>query len=196
MAESMDGDSAGAMNAEGTEIDGPLDPGRPTFPARRSRSRITRPSLQRPQEPSPTLSICRGHGARRQRQGGTQPRRNPHHAERQGPVPRTVLMTGRAPRIATKRCSGTARSWSWPMHLTRHGVAVLRLDDRGVGASSGTLRRRHHRGFRDRHQAACGFLQVTRRGIDPSRVGLIGTVRPAARSHWWRRAPRGWRSSS
>jgi hypothetical protein len=58
-------------------------------------------------------------------------------------------------------------------HLTRAGIAVLRLDDRGVGASSGRFGTATTRDFAGDAHAAVEFLRG-RREIDPTRIGLIG----------------------
>ena len=57
--------------------------------------------------------------------------------------------------------------------LARQGVAVLRLDDRGVGQSGGDSRLATSTDRVRDAQAALSFLRL-RPTVDPSRVGLIG----------------------
>jgi dienelactone hydrolase len=57
--------------------------------------------------------------------------------------------------------------------LSRRGIAVLRLDDRGVGASSGTAMSSTSTDFADDTRAAIAYLR-TRKEIDGNRIGIIG----------------------
>ena len=58
-------------------------------------------------------------------------------------------------------------------HLTRHGIAVLRCDDRGVGASSGNTAQSTSSDFADDALAQVAYLR-TRPEIDKAHVGLLG----------------------
>ena len=57
--------------------------------------------------------------------------------------------------------------------LGRRGVAVLRLDDRALGASIGPVTGVTSESFADDIRAAVAYLR-TRREIDPDRIGIIG----------------------
>jgi pimeloyl-ACP methyl ester carboxylesterase len=57
--------------------------------------------------------------------------------------------------------------------LTREGVAVLRYDDRGVGASTGTFSTATVSDFAADAEAALAFLSA-RDDADPDRLGLLG----------------------
>ncbi len=56
--------------------------------------------------------------------------------------------------------------------LTRRGIAVLRLDDRGIGGSGGDVNGTSA-DFADDIRAAVGYLRA-RRDIDPDRIALVG----------------------
>lgn len=58
-------------------------------------------------------------------------------------------------------------------YLTRKGIAVLRLDDRGVGGSEGNIRDATSDDFAGDVIAGLEFLK-TRKEIDPKKMGLIG----------------------
>jgi alpha/beta superfamily hydrolase len=58
-------------------------------------------------------------------------------------------------------------------HLTRHGVAVLRYDDRGVAKSTGSFDGATSDDFAADALAAVEFLK-TRKEIDPKRIGILG----------------------
>ena len=58
-------------------------------------------------------------------------------------------------------------------HLTRQGIAVLRLDDRGIGGSTGNPATATTQDFAHDASAAVDFLRG-RAEIDPKRIGFIG----------------------
>jgi hypothetical protein len=58
-------------------------------------------------------------------------------------------------------------------HLTRHGIAALRLDDRGVGGSTGSLALVTLDDFAADAAAAVRFL-AARPDVDHARIGLVG----------------------
>jgi dipeptidyl aminopeptidase/acylaminoacyl peptidase len=57
--------------------------------------------------------------------------------------------------------------------LSRRGIAVLRLDDRGIGGSSAGAPTATSADFADDIRAALAWLR-TRNDIDPARLGLVG----------------------
>lgn len=58
-------------------------------------------------------------------------------------------------------------------YLTRNGIAVLRVDDRGVGGSEGNIREATSEDFADDVLTGVEFLK-SRKEIDPVKIGLIG----------------------
>jgi pimeloyl-ACP methyl ester carboxylesterase len=58
-------------------------------------------------------------------------------------------------------------------HLTRHGVAVLRVDDRGVGGSTGSTMDSTSEDFAGDVLAGIEFLK-SRKEVNAERIGLIG----------------------
>ena len=58
-------------------------------------------------------------------------------------------------------------------HLTRNGIAVLRVDDRGVGQTTGEVKNATSADFTNDVLAGIAYLK-TRTEIDPKQIGLIG----------------------
>jgi len=58
-------------------------------------------------------------------------------------------------------------------HLTRHGIVVLRVDDRGMGGSSGDTMKSTSADFAEDVLAGIQFLK-TRKEVNQAQIGLIG----------------------
>jgi uncharacterized protein len=90
-----------------------------------------------------------------------------------GPHPAVLLITGSGPQDRNETTSGHRPFLVWADFLTRRGFAVLRMDDRGVGGSSGKLLDSTDEEFADDALRAVAYLK-TRQEIDPRRIGLVG----------------------
>lgn len=90
-----------------------------------------------------------------------------------GSFPCAVLITGSGPEDRDETVFGHRPFLVLADHLTREGIAVLRSDDRGVGASTGSAARATSEDFAGDVRAAVAYLK-TRKEIDPARIGLIG----------------------
>lgn len=88
-----------------------------------------------------------------------------------GPFPAAVLITGSGPEDRDETIFGHRPFRVLADHLTRRGVAVLRLDDRGVGQSTGTFAGATSEDFASDALAAVQFLRVRK---DVAKIGLIG----------------------
>ncbi len=91
----------------------------------------------------------------------------------QAPVPAVVLITGSGPQNRDEEIFGFKPFRLIADHLGRNGVAVLRYDDRGVGASTGSINEGTTEDFAKDALAGVAFLK-TRPAIDPKRIGLCG----------------------
>ena len=90
-----------------------------------------------------------------------------------GRVPAALLISGSGPQNRDLEVADHKPFLVLADHLTRLGVAVLRVDDRGVGGSTGDTWQSTSRDKADDVLAGVGFLRAHDR-IDPDRVGLIG----------------------
>jgi len=94
----------------------------------------------------------------------------------EGPHPAVVLISGSGPQNRDQEIDFVPgyRPFKWiAEHLSARGIAVLRHDDRGVGASTGDFASATTADFALDAEAAVSYL-VSRPDIDPGRVGLLG----------------------
>ena len=89
------------------------------------------------------------------------------------PHPAVLLLAGSGPQDRNGTASGHRPWLVLAACLARRGVAVLRMDDRGVGGSNGSLLDSTDEDFAGDALAAVGFLG-SRPEIDPRRIGLVG----------------------
>lgn len=90
-----------------------------------------------------------------------------------GGAPAVVLLTGSGAQDRDETIFGHKPFWVIADHLTRAGVAVLRLDDRGVGGSGGDTTTSTLETFAGDAVTAAIYLR-TLPEIDAKRVGLVG----------------------
>lgn len=90
-----------------------------------------------------------------------------------GPFPGVVLVSGSGPQDRDETLLGHKPFLVLADALTRAGIAVLRYDDRGVGASTGDFAASTTDDFVNDAEAALKALAV-QPNIDPKRVGIIG----------------------
>ena len=90
-----------------------------------------------------------------------------------GPFPAAVMITGSGQQDRDEMIFDHRPFAVIADALTRRGVAVLRLDDRGAGGSGGSFASATMADFADDIRAAVKTLRA-RKDIAPDRVGLIG----------------------
>jgi len=93
----------------------------------------------------------------------------------QGPFPVVLLIAGQGPTDRDGKAYGTLKSlFVLAEHLTSKGIAVLRVDKRGVGKSTGKFDNTVTcQDFADDVLAGIAFLKTCKE-IDPKQIGLIG----------------------
>jgi pimeloyl-ACP methyl ester carboxylesterase len=90
-----------------------------------------------------------------------------------GPFPAVLLITGSGREDRNETIYGHRLFLVLADYLTRRGIAVLRVDDRGVGGSTGDFAQASSEDFARDVLAGVEYLK-TRKEIDPQRLGLIG----------------------
>jgi pimeloyl-ACP methyl ester carboxylesterase len=90
-----------------------------------------------------------------------------------GPFPAVILISGSGQQDRDESVFGHRPFLVLADFLTRRGIAVLRVDDRGVGGSKGDLSQATSEDFANDVIAGIEYLK-TRKEIDSKRIGLIG----------------------
>ncbi len=163
---------AGRMNGEGSELSGNWSQSGFSLPLVLKRLEKA-PEFRRSQDPIPpypydTLTVSYDNAKAGVKLAGTltMPRGT-------GPHPCAVLITGSGPENRDEEIFNHRPFRVLADHLTRAGIAVLRVDDRGVGGSTGNSANATSDDFAGDVLAGIGFLK-TRPEIDRKHIGLIG----------------------
>ncbi len=93
--------------------------------------------------------------------------------ESTGPVPAVILISGSGPQDRDESVFGHRPFLVLADFLTRRGIAVLRVDDRGVGESGGDFSAATSEDFARDVLSGIDFLS-RRDEIDPTAIGLVG----------------------
>ena len=88
-------------------------------------------------------------------------------------VPAVILISGSGAQDRNESLFGHHPFWVVADYLTRNGIAVLRVDDRGVGGSEGKTSESTSLDFAGDVLTSFGFLQ-SQPEIDSKKIGLIG----------------------
>ncbi len=163
----------GTLNREGSAIAGSFKQGGTAIPLTLKRVAGKAPTLNRPQEPKPPFpyaeeEVAYDNKTDNIRLGGalTLP-------PGKGPFPAVILITGSGPQDRNESLLGHKPFLVLADYLTRQGVAVLRVDDRGIGKSTGSVSNSTSAQFATDVLAGIEFLKG-RKEINAKKIGLIG----------------------
>lgn len=90
-----------------------------------------------------------------------------------GPFPAAIMITGSGPENRDEEVFGHKPFLIIADYLSRHGIAVLRLDDRGVGGSAGSSSHQTIDEMADDVLSGVDFLKA-RAEINAKQIGVIG----------------------
>lgn len=90
-----------------------------------------------------------------------------------GPFPTVLLLTGSGAQDRDETLLGHKPFLVLADALSRRGIAVLRVDDRGIGGSSGDFSKATSEDFAGDALAGVAWLK-TRKEVDARRIGLVG----------------------
>ena len=168
----IQGSYDGAMKADGSEISGQWKQGGAELPL--TFKRVDKaPEVTRPQDPKKPYPYEEEEVAYENKKAGIKLAGTLTYPRGKGPFPAVLLITGSGPQDRNEALAGHRPFLVLADHLTRHGIAVLRVDDRGVGGSSGDTMKSTSADFADDALAGIQFLK-TRKEVNPAQIGLIG----------------------
>jgi uncharacterized protein len=164
----------GTLNAAGDELAGTLKQGPASLPLVFRRVKDL-PVLGRPQDPKPPYpyaeeDVVYVNTADKVKLAGTLT--IPKDCGPQN-CPAVVLITGSGPQDRNETILGHRPFLVLADYLSRRGIAVLRVDDRGVGESDRGSPNATSANFAGDVLTGVKFLK-TRKEINPKRIGLIG----------------------
>lgn len=93
--------------------------------------------------------------------------------EGEGPFPAMVLVSGSGQQNRDEELMNHRPFWVIADYCARHGIAVLRYDDRGVGGSDGEVKNATSMDFSYDAEAAFDYLR-NRKEINAAKVGILG----------------------
>jgi len=169
---SVQGEFIGTLAKDGKTLKGEWKQSGMRFPLELKKD-TPPPAPKRPQEPRPpfpyrTEEVVIVNPKAKVRLAGTLtlPRGTP-------PFPAVVFLTGSGAQNRNEELFGHKPFLVLADYLTRRGFATLRMDDRGIGGSTGDMSQATTLDWVEDALAAVVYLK-TRREIDPRRIGLLG----------------------
>jgi fermentation-respiration switch protein FrsA (DUF1100 family) len=131
------------------------------------------PAAVRPQDPRPPFPYRSEEVRYSNERGGIELAGTLTLPAGSGPYPAVLLISGSGPQDRDAETYGHRTFLVLADHLARSGVAVLRSDDRGVGASSGAFEQATTEDFASDAAAGVAYLR-SRPEIRRDAVGLLG----------------------
>jgi uncharacterized protein len=162
----------GKLAEGGAQISGEWKQGGASLPLTLTRvEKVT--ELRRPQEPKKPYPYREEEVAYDNKEGHSHLAGTLTLPRAGGPFPAALLITGSGQQDRDEAIMGHRPFLVVADYLTRQGIAVLRVDDRGIGGSTGEVARATTEDFAGDVLAGVAYLE-TRKEIDPQKIGLIG----------------------
>lgn len=162
----------GKLNMDGKEAEGEWKQGGTAFPLVLKRTDKA-PTLNRPQEPKPPYPYREEEVSYENTKAKVKFAGTLTLPQGAGPFPAVLLITGSGPQDRDETIFAHKPFKVLADHLTRKGIAVLRVDDRGVGGSTGNVSTSTTADFAEDALAGVAFLKG-RKEINPKQIGLLG----------------------
>ncbi|HNS20619.1 MAG TPA: alpha/beta fold hydrolase [Sedimentisphaerales bacterium] len=165
----------GTMNAEGSEINGKWTQGPASLDLllKRVKEAPKPKEFKRPQEPKRPYPYRDEEVTYQNARDGVTLAGTLTMPTEAGPFPAVLLITGSGREDRDEALFGHRPFLVLADYLTRRGIAVLRVDDRGAGGSTGDTSQATSEDFARDVLAGVEYLK-TRKEINPKRIGLIG----------------------
>jgi uncharacterized protein len=166
-------DFEGALNAQGSEISGNWKQSGATLPL--VFKRVDKlPDTTRPQDPKKPYPYSEEEVSYENKPGRAKLAGTLTLPKGNGPFPAVLLITGSGQQDRDESLMGHRPFLVLADHLTRKGIAVLRVDDRGMGGSTGEVKTATTEDFGGDVLAGVEFLKSRGKEIDIHKIGLIG----------------------
>ena len=162
----------GKLSEDGSEIAGQLKQGQGSFPLTFKRTDKA-VSLGRPQDPKKPYPYTEEEVSYVNTVDNVKLAGTLTLPPSKAPVPTVILITGSGAQDRNETVMGHRPFLVLADHLTRRGIAVLRVDDRGMGGSAIGSPNATSENFAEDVLAGIAFLKG-RKEIDPRKIGLIG----------------------
>ncbi len=163
----------GKLNKDDSEMTGEWKQGALSLPLTFKRTTKPLAPVLRPQEPKKPYPYNEEEVAYNNKADGVHLAGILTLPREKGPFPAVLLITGSGPQDRNEALMGHKPFLVLSDYLTRRGIAVLRVDDRGVGGSTGNIMSSTCEDFAGDVLAGVEFLK-SRKEINPSQIGLIG----------------------
>lgn len=174
MMQNIGGEFTGKLDSTGNVIDGTWKQSGSLLPLVLKRTDGAALEQRRPQNPSQPYPYREEEVAfANPAEGGIKLAGTLTMPPTKGPFKAVVLITGSGPQNRDEELFGHKPFLVLSDYLTRKGIAVLRVDDRGIGKSEGKFAGATTADFATDVEAAVAFLK-TRPEINPHKIGLIG----------------------
>lgn len=170
---SINGGYEGTISENGDTITGMWSQGGTTLPLNFARGDAsTLPGPNRPQEPKPPFPY-RTEDVTIPGPGGIALAGTLMLPTGNGPFPAVLMISGSGPQDRDETVFGHRPFLVLGDYLTRNGLAVLRVDDRGIAKSTGEYKNATTEDFAQDVLAEVAFLK-SRQEINTKRIGLVG----------------------
>ena len=162
----------GTMSADGDTLTGTWTQGPGKLPLVLTRTDKL-PEVRRPQEPKAPFPYTAEDVTYPSLQAGVTIAGTLTLPKGEGPFPVALLITGSGAQDRNEEILGHKPFLVIADYLTRRGIAVLRVDDRGVGKSTGNFATAMSADFAQDVRGGVAYLK-TRKEINAAKIGLIG----------------------
>ena len=162
----------GKLTADGSQIIGELRQGTLSFPLTFKRTQQL-PTLARAQDPKKPYPYTEEEVSYENTTDKVKLAGTLTLPPSKAPVPAVILITGSGAQDRNETIMGHRPFLVLADYLTRRGIAVLRVDDRGMGGSSKGAVAATSENYAEDVLAGITYLK-TRKEINPNQIGLIG----------------------
>lgn len=157
----------------GDKLEGTFKQKMATFPLSMERSNASKATPKRPQDPSPPFPYLSEEVTFMNKKADIQLAGTLTRPKEVNNPPVVILISGSGAQNRDSEVLNHRPFLIWADHLTRQGIAVLRFDERGVGASEGDFAKATSEDFAADIKAAVQFIKQ-QKAFKKSQLGLIG----------------------